>query len=152
ATTHLFDSTIMFQRSHHSGGSWFSRRRGNKANRKLLGHRTGYRVANCELLEDRKMLTTTLYVDFGAGVGGGKMVVGADQLSGTLVGRDLGLGSEPIQFESLRSYIGRTQFDFDKKGSKGDTADYTALRNSVMDIVKRQYAPFDVVVKEGKAN
>jgi hypothetical protein len=146
----------MFQRSHRSGGSWFSRLRGNKAKRKSLSHRAGYRIAKCELLEERKLLTTTLYVDFGAGFSNGRLRMTVDELLNNISGPDLNfpptiLPNDTLQFESMKSYMARNLVDFDGKGAKGDASDYTALRNSVMDVVRRQYEPFDVVVKEAKA-
>jgi hypothetical protein len=97
------------------------------------------------------MLTTTLFVDFGDGFAGGKLTMGANELVNTLAGPNLGLGTDILQFESLRSYMAKQSVDYNGTGGKGDAADYTALRNSVLDIVKRQFEPFDVIVKEAKA-
>jgi hypothetical protein len=133
------------------------RRRGAKRN-KATRNQSGFRRSHCEMLEPRNLLTTTVYVDFGAGFIDGKMRMTAEELRTDISGPDLvaaSLGliapSNVLQFESLRSYMARTQVDFDGKGGKGDSADYTALRDSVLAIVRRQYEPFDVVVREGRA-
>src|SRR5262245_51971281 len=131
---------------------WFSRfrRRGN-SRKPLLRRRSSLRGA-LEKLEERAMLRTTVYVDFGEGFADGKLTMTAGELNNTLVGPNMGLPpTDVLEFQSLTSLMATQRVDFDGKGVAGDANDSSALRGSILSIMRRQYEPFDVDVKEAFA-
>lgn len=108
-----------------------------------------------ESLEDRRLLTTTLFLDFGAGIGvgntlsttvndfrdifgvgaaggGGSFGTGSDMTSGGL------LGGDSLDFRPLA-------YDFNGDSSV-DNADLAALGAAVLPIVQRAMEPFDITV------
>lgn len=112
-----------------------------------------------EPLEDRRMMTTTLFLDFGEGFGSGGLTMTAGQLRDTLTGPDIiddgspkMTASTPLRFDSLADVVSSQQIDFDGTGGNGDNADFQALKSSIVTIVERQFAPFDVSVEIGRAS
>ena len=114
-------------------------------------------AATVELLEDRCLLTTTLFFDFGAGLGiGGNArttvanfeTIFGPGLNGNGTGSGLeGLGglmpNDSLEFRPL-------QYDFDGNGALED-ADITALADAVVPFIERALEPFDIDVVVGAA-
>jgi hypothetical protein len=111
-----------------------------------------------EQLEDRLLPTTTLFLDFGEGFNGSlNMSVAA--LRDTLVGPQFRGDGSPalrdstnLRFDPLRAVVANQNIDFNGRGAHGDEADYLALRDSILNLVRRHYAPFAVNVVVGNAN
>lgn len=114
-----------------------------------------------QTLEDRRVLTSTLYLDFGESFpAGGFEVTAGDLQEGFLFDglqgpdlRDLNTNSGDeidsntvFEFFSLESYISSVNLDFDGMGGAGDNVDYTSLRDAVLSLVQRYYEPFDLNV------
>ena len=108
-------------------------------------------------LEPRTLLTTTVFLDFGEGFGPGGLTMTAAQLRDTLNGPDLISATKPmgqpaivdatpLRFDPLSTLVQNNAIDYDGTGGAGDSADYIALRDSVVSLVTRYYAPFDVNV------
>ncbi|MCC7085154.1 MAG: VCBS repeat-containing protein [Pirellulales bacterium] len=149
---YFLDGTTMFQRSDVSGSFKSLRLRRRGARRKYPGQRMIARRTACEALEPRNLLTTTLFIDFGEGFAGGKMLTTVGQLQGVAIGPDLGLpGTDVLEFQSLRSEMSKVKFDYNADGLGGTNSDYTFLKSTIMETVARIYEPFDVDVKEAKA-
>lgn len=125
-------------------------------------HRTRKSQISAEVLEARKLLTTTFFLDFGTGFGADGLQTTAaafrDVHNGTQdTGSDL-IGQVNDNFDSSETIIGtdalvltRLNYDFDGDGDAGDVADASKLRASVMSIVRRAFAPFDVDVRTAAA-
>jgi hypothetical protein len=102
------------------------------------------RRARIEPLEDRILFSTTLFLDFGAGLGmNNSFDVTAAQyrdIFGANTGTDLtndGLAANStLRFTPLA-------YDFDMNGSIED-ADITALTNAVLPLAQRALEPFDI--------
>ncbi|GAB4142184.1 MAG: hypothetical protein Tsb009_12330 [Planctomycetaceae bacterium] len=108
-----------------------------------------------EQLEDRTLLTTTLFLDFGAGIGMGNTlstttdafrdIYGVGNPGG---GGSFGTGSNLIG-NGLNSgdSLDFTPLAYDFNGdSTIDNADITALANAVLPLVQRAMEPFDIDV------
>ena len=103
-----------------------------------------------EWLEPRNLLTTTLFLDFGAGIGVGNnltdTVQGFRDIFGGNTGTDLGTDSmgdpdpfddaDPLRFTPL-------SYDFDLNGL-ANNADLAALATAVIPLVQRALEPFDI--------
>src|SRR5262249_40864719 len=86
------------------------------------------------------------------------LTLSADQVLDTIVGPQLIgrgtpaiAGTTNIRFDSLATVVANQNINFDGMGSAGDNADYVALRNAIVAVVQRQFAPFDVVVATSAA-
>ena len=104
-----------------------------------------------ELFEDRAMLATTLFLDFGGGIGVGNLLAtnfGAIQnVNGAGIG---GLGTGP---DLIPPYVAGTalnlaplNYDYDGN-SVTNNNDLTALANAVLPLVQRALEPFDIIVQ-----
>ncbi|MCA9080030.1 MAG: hypothetical protein KDA58_05695, partial [Planctomycetaceae bacterium] len=105
-----------------------------------------------QAFEDRVMLSSTFYLDFGAGIGMGNTMsttlgdfrnIFGPGLHGDGTGSDLTSGfsltaSNTLDFTPL-------QYDFDNDGATTDL-DIIALSNAVVPIVQRALEPFDIEV------
>ncbi len=120
-----------------------------------------------ETLEARQMLTrVTLFVDFGNArpkmtaldlfqVAIGPQLVKADPMAMpapiAVPQPDPAQGiydpTTVLTFEPLQGVLGDRGIDFNNDGQAGTAADATALENSVINILQRIYAPFDVNVQ-----
>ncbi len=109
-----------------------------------------------EPLDERCVLTSNLYIDFGDNLPTGGLLVTQLQLrdtfaNGGIQGPDLrGFSfSAPIvdattfQFQSMRNFL---TFDYNGDGGT-NTQDYTDLSTAILSLVQRYYAPFDVNVQ-----
>lgn len=104
-----------------------------------------------EPLEERLLLSTTLFLDFGAGVGMGnnfdttaaayRDIFGAN--SGTNLTDDGLAGSATLRFAPL-------SYDFNLDGMTSN-ADITALANAVLPLAQRALEPFDIDIVLGSA-
>lgn len=109
------------------------------------------RVLRFEPLEERILLSTTLFLDFGVGVGMGNSfdttAAGYRDVFGANTGTDLtdnGLaGTDTLRLAPL-------SYDFDLDGNT-DNADLTALANAVMPLAQRALEPFDISLTIGTA-
>jgi len=132
---------------------WFSANA--KAKRQAKRRTDRRRRLEVEVLEERYVLTSTLYLDFGEFFPTGGLQMTQTQLSNTFAGNGLqgpnmiGLasgppisGTTPYIFNSLQS---RTTFDYNGDGAVNAT-DYTNLRDNIVSLVQRFYQPFDVTV------
>lgn len=115
-----------------------------------------------ERLEDRVVPTSTVFLDFGEGFAGGQLLLTVDALErsvgdGGYSGPDLEEYDIPddltLTFRSLRSLMASSPaFQVDHTGNGAYTdADYVALRDDILRLVQRQYAPFDVNVQLASA-
>jgi len=121
-------------------------RRARKANSRTA-HFTGL-----EPLEDRVLLSTTLFLDFGAGIGMGNTlsttvnaflnIDGAGN-NGAGTGSDL-TGQGMAGGDSLD--MTPIAFDFDLDGDTDDD-DITALSNAVVPLIQRTLEPFDINIQ-----
>jgi hypothetical protein len=98
-------------------------------------------------LESRDVPSTTLFLDFGLGVGMGNTIsISGDNFrqifgavgSGTNMNDSLNAGTDLMDFTPLN-------YDFDLDGDT-DNADITALANAVVPLVQRALEPFDITV------
>jgi Ca2+-binding RTX toxin-like protein len=124
--------------------------------------RSGKSQISAEVLEARQLLTTTFFLDFGTGFGADGFQTTAaafrDVHNGTQdTGSDL-VGQVNDGFDSSETMVGtdavvltRLNYDFDGDGDAGDVADASKMRASVMSIVRRAFAPFDVDVRGAAA-
>lgn len=103
-----------------------------------------------EMLEDRALLTTTYFLDFGAGVGVGNTIsIDAQDfrdIFGANTGTDLGNDSmgNPSPYNDTDSLdFTPLAYDFDMDGDT-DNADLTAMANAVLPYVQRALEPFDI--------
>jgi hypothetical protein len=126
-------------------------RRGNRSGRSQTPRA---RVLRFEPLEERVLLSTTLFLDFGAAVGMGGMIdttpAAYRDIFGAGTGTDItdnGAGS-PADADTLR--LRPLQYDFDMDGSIA-TADLTALANAVLPLAQRALEPFDIDIVIGAA-
>ncbi|MBC7819290.1 MAG: calcium-binding protein [Planctomycetaceae bacterium] len=105
-----------------------------------------------EILEDRALLTTTIFLDFGVGFGSTGLTTTAGNLrdvDGSNTGPDLttlGVGL------SSSSNVKLTPLSYDYNGDGTiNTTDWNELRNAVRSIVERVFEPFDIVVATSDA-
>lgn len=111
-----------------------------------------------ETLEERTVLTATLYLDFGDNFPVGGLAMSVDELRGTFgangiqgpnligvedVGQPAIVGATPLLFQGLSTI---TTIDYNGVGGVGDAADYTDLRSDIVSLVQRYYSVFDVNV------
>ncbi len=127
------------------------RNRRKNAKRRTKKRTTNGPVLQCERLEDRKLMTSTVYLDFGLGFPDGALNTSVDDVKDGLpttlaFGPDLGTlqATNGLTFQPLA-------YDFDHNGSI-DEGDTTALQQKVMPIVQRAFAPFDVDTKLASAS
>jgi hypothetical protein len=115
-----------------------------------------------ELLEDRLALTTTLFLDFGTGIGVGNVLnstAGAIRnidgvgTYGFGTGADLTQNSNPaLRLQAASSVDIRPLFyDFDLDGAINN-ADVAALSLAVVPLIERALEPFDINVVIASAN
>lgn len=104
------------------------------------------------MLEARRVLTTTLYFDFGAGIGAGNVLseqvgnfrdifgpgLNNNGTGSNLVGRGNLQANDSFDFRPLA-------YDFNGDGTFTD-ADITALQDAVLPIIERAMEPFDIEV------
>ncbi|MCA9016076.1 MAG: hypothetical protein KDA77_12155, partial [Planctomycetaceae bacterium] len=113
-----------------------------------------------ELLEVRQMLTSTLFLDFGAGFTSGELhttVGDYRDIDGTGTGD--GTGPDLDGYGAGLSFLGLTDdlvfkslnYDFDGNATV-NTADLTALANAVVPLIERALEPFDIDVEIASAN
>lgn len=116
----------------------------------------GVRKLRFESLEDRRVLTTTLFLDFGSGIGMGntlstttgafRNIFGAGDAS---FGGSFGTGSDLTSGFGLAGTdsLDFTPLSYDYNGDGfTNNADITALANAVIPIVQRALEPFDINV------
>src|SRR5262245_57266512 len=104
-----------------------------------------------EPLEERLLLSTTIFLDFGVGVGMGNNMdttaAAVRDIFGANTGTNLtdnGLaGTATLRFTPLN-------YDFDGSGV-ADNADLTALANAVVPLAQRALEPFDIDIAVGNA-
>ena len=106
----------------------------------------------CEPLESRTLLTTTVYLDFGDAFPAGGMTGTAEELRDDINGPNFADGGNPgvnddtgLTFTPFAQVVQNMGVDYDADGNV-DGDDATALRNAVISLVTRYYAPFDVNV------
>ena len=113
----------------------------------------------CEPLESRTLLTTTVFLDFGDAFPAGGMTGTAEELADDINGPNFADGDNPglvddtvLTFTPFAQVVQNMNVDYDADGNV-DGDDATALRNAVITLVTRYYAPFDVnVVVAAAAN
>jgi hypothetical protein len=107
-----------------------------------------------EALEDRVVPTVRLFVDFGDNFGASGLSITNAELTGSFASGGLqgplGLGVAKMTYTSLGDEIIGT-LDYNGDGTR-NTADYTDLKRDVLDIVKRVYEPFNLIVEEVASN
>ncbi len=59
--------------------------------------------------------------------------------------------TDMLEFRSLQNTVATYGINFDGNNTFGDVADYLALKTSVINIVQRIFAPFNVMVQEAQA-
>jgi hypothetical protein len=104
-----------------------------------------------EALEDRTLLTTTVYLDFGERFPAAGLTMTVQQLRDTLRGPDLTPGlqnSDTLTFTPLANLV---NFDYNGDGLT-NAADVADLRSAVVSLVQRYFAPFDVNVVTAAAS
>src|SRR5262245_14665212 len=144
--------------------SWL---RPNRRAKKIAARQASRQPSTLSLepLEDRALLTTTVYLDFGLGLEQAGLVTtvaalrdidGARTPTRREAGPDLTLpnlfgpgrpqivGGDDLTLQQL-------EYDFNNDGD-ADEKDTLALQNAVKDIVKRALQPFDIDVQIGRAN
>jgi hypothetical protein len=118
-----------------------------------------YRRLGIEIMEDRRMLTANLFLDFGDSFPTGGFTITAEDMQDTFAaggvqGPDFlaaGATSDPVvagsllTFNSLSTLLA-SAFDYNSDGST-NAQDYQDLRADVVQLVQRYYAPFDVNVQ-----
>lgn len=102
-----------------------------------------------EECEQRLVLTTTVFLDFGSAFGGGGLTVSdADMALPTIKGPNVFGAGHNLQ--SLDSKIQAVGIDFDGSGTV-DANDTLALANQVLASVRQIFAPFEVNVQIAQA-
>lgn len=100
-----------------------------------------------ETLEPRRVLATTLYVDFGVGLGGADITM-TDAFAAT-VGAPQVFGGG-TQLRSFNNAVLTEGFDFSGDGAV-DLADTAYLQRWVISQMERTFAPFDIQIVEASA-
>ncbi len=146
---------------------WFSAFKSKPQKKRRPKRRSRFAKAKAEMLEDRSMLTATVFVDFGDGFvdpdGAGSLPkllqttpaeISDDIASGGLQGPDLvdaGAGissSTPVTITSLE-YMVLDVLAIDYNGdSTVDANDYLDLKSDVLDRIAQVYAPFNIDIVE----
>ena len=124
---------------------------GWSTNKKTL-RRTGrgFRRLAAESLEQRIVLTTTLYLDFGAGFAAGGMnttVGDFRDIDGANTGTNMTNGTiaNPTGMNAGDALnLARLDYDFDGNGIAGEVADVAALAAAIVPLVQRAIEPFDI--------
>ena len=107
-----------------------------------------------ESLEQRALLTSNLYIDFGDHFPTGGLDLKALQIQDTFING--GIQGPPVLLSgalevgdilNLDPLTSVLNFDYDQDGSEGTANDYSLLRANVLAIVQRIYMPFDVDVQ-----
>lgn len=100
-----------------------------------------------ECLEARVMPTTTLYVDFGDRFPGGVLNTTVGELDSTQVGFNPDIDGPPFDDGSDNDYPANTSLSLTSFNNLyGDAA--SAMRTTVMEVVRRTFEPFDITVVE----
>ena len=105
-----------------------------------------------EHLENRILLTTTLFLDFGAGFAAGGLnttVAAFRDIDGANTGTNMTNGTmfNPMGMMAADDLnFARIAFDFDGNGTAGEVSDVTALAAAVVPLVQRALEPFDINV------
>jgi hypothetical protein len=137
---------------------WLSGRSRN-ALRPVPRTRRRHRQMQMESLEDRRVLTSNLYIDFGDSFPIGGFDLTAQQLrdtfaNGGIQGPDIVYApiqaTDNIRLGSLQSTLTAANgagenVDYNADGTF-NSQDYTDLRASILSVVQRIYAPFDINV------
>lgn len=107
--------------------------------------RTQRRSHASETLEDRVLLTTTFFFDFGAGLPAGGLNTNVDafrDVAGANTGTDLALDAGMTAGDPLT--ISRLNYDFDGNGTPGEVSDMNALGTAALPLIQRALEPFDI--------
>lgn len=105
-----------------------------------------------ERLEDRLLLTATLYLDFGDRFPHGGLIdtVGNFRGAGTNGPSFRGDGgatdASRLTFTRFSATVSSALIDYDHDGQAGTVADAASLRGDIVGFVQRYYAPFDITV------
>ena len=130
--------------------SWWLRQ--NRIQRKVQTRRRRLGHGCAERLEERTLLTTTLYLDFGSGIGMGNTlsttttayrdIFGVGDAS---FGGSYGTGSDLTADLNATASLDFTPlaYDFDSDGDTDDQ-DITALTSAVVPLIQRALEPFDI--------
>ncbi len=129
----------------------YRRPRNSRRSKKQPPRRKSARLAGCEPLEERRMLITTIYLDFGQLLPAGGLEVKVSDLRdsmGAKTGPDLAnegpAGNKLVDADKVK--LAPLSYDYD--GKNGVTADdLVALQRQVLPIVERALAPFDIDVQ-----
>lgn len=107
-----------------------------------------------EPLEDRVLLTTTLFMDFGVGVGMGNTLNTTAAAYRDIFGANTGTNltdNTPVNVPAANSLdMTPLNYDFDGNGTTNN-ADLTALANAVVPLAQRALEPFDINIAVGNA-
>jgi hypothetical protein len=110
------------------------------------------RVPMLEPLEPRLLLSTTLFLDFGAGIGMGNFFdstpTAVRDVFGSNTGTDLTNNGLPNLTDTVRFAPLNYDFNLD---SVIDNSDITALANAVLPLAQRALEPFDIDIVFGSA-
>lgn len=123
-------------------------------NRKRPARAPARRVPMLEPLEPRLLLSTTLFLDFGAGVGMAGTIDTTPGLFSDIFGAGTGTeltdnpGTAPGENDTLR--LTPLQYDFNLDGFTNN-ADLVALANSIVPLVQRSLEPFDILIQVASA-
>lgn len=123
-----------------SNSFWLSRRKDERKSRYL------------ERLEDRLVLTTTLFFDFGAGfaaAGIDTTVAEFRDIDGPNTGTNMtnGTNTNPTGMDPAADMnLARINYDFDGNGTPGEVSDVNALSAAVLPLIQRALEPFDILV------
>lgn len=107
-----------------------------------------------EVLEDRVVPTTTLFLDFGDAFPTAGLSMTVQQLRTTLAGPNLTeaasgslRNSDRLTFQPFASQV---NFDYNGDGAN-DARDAATLRATILTLVQRYYAPFDIDIRVAAA-
>jgi PKD repeat protein len=104
-----------------------------------------------EPLEDRILLSTTVFLDFGIGVGMGATLNTTAAAYRDIFGAGTGTNLTDDGLAAGSSIVlTPLQYDFDLDGDT-DNADITALSNAVVPLAQRALEPFDIDIAVGNA-
>ncbi len=139
-----------------------ARRRDRSRRRRLGRHRSHYRSLQLEKLEDRTLLTSNLFLDFGDNFPAGGLGTNVLQLRNTFNAGTPGIQGPDLRYPSTSTISGTAftdttplnmtglapliNYDYNSDANVGDVQDYLDLRDAVVSLVRSYYAPFDVAV------